>query len=267
MIVAHRIVFVRTFKALVVSHRFLQNRDVLGIPPRSRNQKRRRSTNNHDHCRAPDPPRAPRWSPSRKKIGVGHRKDGHPSPRKLHESQLRKVLPKNRTGANHEHRRCRREQQQHAPQFPDLISLLFESRSSVRRNPRDPRHHYEQNGHARGDPIEHVVFRFVDHGKEKVVRWLQARRKRLRDIHPALLISRGQNVKARQSKAQRQSARAAPQQPPRSFGYRRPGKNKRHAVTGQHPGRRVRQPHRREHHGEEGHGPRPRTPAMLHQPA
>src|SRR5882672_12954068 len=135
MIIICRIVFVGALETLAVRNRFLQDREVFGIPPRSLNEKSRRSYSNGKHQHAPDPPYAPACRRSRQKIAIRHREDRHPSPGKLYESQLRKVLPKSRTEASHQNRRRGREQQQHAPQSPCLTALLFLSRTSVRCNP------------------------------------------------------------------------------------------------------------------------------------
>ena len=55
VVVSHWIVFIRAFKALVIRNRFLQNRNIFGIPPRLLHQKRARSRSNQNCHSAQDP--------------------------------------------------------------------------------------------------------------------------------------------------------------------------------------------------------------------
>src|SRR6266446_4185257 len=192
VVVVQRIVFIRAFKALVIRYGFPQIRNFVRIPPRLLHQERTCCPGNDNHCRAQDPPGPPPRHRGREKTGIRHRQDGHPSPRKLHKTQLEQVFPKSRTRPNQHENRRRRKKQQYAPQFSCFLRLFVFGGASVRRDARDPCHHHQHDRHTRSDPIEQVVLRIVGHRIEKIVRRMQSRRERLRDVHPSLFISRGE---------------------------------------------------------------------------
>src|SRR5208282_6191937 len=119
-----------------------------------------------------------------------------PSPRELNELQFRQEAPENLTRSEHQETRDGRDREKHPPQCGELASA---PRHENRKNARNQHHSERESGNL---PIEEDELRVAPVSEDEIVLGTQILRHHLRDLHPALLERRGQNVEGGEAETQ-----------------------------------------------------------------